>query len=353
MKKILGFLFAVVILGCGGYFVYVNYIKSKVPKLNLEEEVSNASKYYVYGNHFNIEGNIDIKDKNYDSLCLTLYNGEDKDIEITSDTDGGKINYYISNLINDGLYLDNLDIGTYYLVLKATYPNSEDSEKPIIKYYGIKNDTKYKETVYYTLSKYNNIITIDSNNEYNTLEFVVKKNNSKNKNYDVTIDPGHGGMDGGGASGNYKETDFTMDISKKVKSNLEKAGITVKLTHDEGDIDKNHVMDEYNKGGRAVIPNEVKSKYTFSIHINKSGSSKVKGIELYTPSDINYDLAKDIVNNITSNTSLGYSSNRLYKKFDGIYTHNFTESEVKSAIDGYDEKIINIIMLLLNLIIYI
>ena len=105
MKKILGFLFVIVILGCGGYFVYVNYIKSKVPKLNLEEEVSNASKYYVYGNHFNIEGNIDIKDKNYDSLCLTLYNGEDKDIEITSDTDGGKINYYISNLINDGLYL--------------------------------------------------------------------------------------------------------------------------------------------------------------------------------------------------------------------------------------------------------
>ena len=47
---------------------------------------------------------------------------------------------------------------------------------------------------------------------------------------------------------------------------------------------------------------------------------------------------KDIVNNITNNTSLGYSSNRLYKKFDGIYTHNFTESEVKSAIDGYDEK---------------
>ena len=31
MKKILGFLFVIVILGCGGYFVYVNYIKSKVP----------------------------------------------------------------------------------------------------------------------------------------------------------------------------------------------------------------------------------------------------------------------------------------------------------------------------------
>ena len=224
------------------------------------------------------------------------------------------------------------------MVLKATYPNSEDSEKPIIKYYGIKNDTKYKETVYYTLSKYNNIITINSDNEYNTLSFNVKKNNSSTKNYDVTIDPGHGGMDGGGAYGDYKETDFTMDISKKIKSDLEKAGITVKLTHDEGDIDKNHVMDEYNKGGRAVIPNEVKSKYTFSIHINKSSSTKVKGIEIYTPSDINYDLAKDLASEITSNTSLGYSSNRIYKMYDGIYTHNFTDSEVESAIKGYDEK---------------
>ena len=338
MKKIIGFLFVIVILGCGGYFVYVNYIKSKVPKLNLEEEVSNASKYYVYGNHFNIEGNIDIKDKNYDSLCLTLYNGEDKDIEITSDTDGGKINYYISNLINEGLYLDNLDIGTYYLVLKATYPNSEDSEKPIIKYYGIKNDTKYKETIYYTLSKYNNVITINSDNEYNTMSFIVKKNNSKNKNYDVTIDPGHGGMDGGGAYGDYKETDFTMEISKLIKTTLEDNGITVKLTHDEGDIDSNHIMDEYNKGGRAVIPNEVKSKYTFSIHINKNRSTKVKGIEVYTPDNINYDLAKDIVSNITSNTSLGVSSNRTYKIEDGIYTHNFTESEIKDSLSGYEKK---------------
>ena len=338
MKKIIGFLFVIVILGCGGYFVYVNYFKDKTPKLVLEEEVSNIDKYYIYGNHFNIEGNIDIKDKNYDSLCLTLFNGKDKDIEITSDTDGSSVNYYISNLINEGLYLDDLEVGTYYLVLKATYPNSEDSEKPIIKYYGIKNDTKYKETVYYTLSKYNNIITINSDNEYNTLEFVVKNNDGKNKNYDVTIDPGHGGMDGGGASGDYKETDFTMSISKKVKSNLEKAGITVKLTHDEGDIDKNHTMDEYNTHGRAVIPNEVKSKYTFSIHINKNSSTKVKGIEVYTPSDINYDLAKKLAGNIVSDSSLGYSSNRLYKMYDGVYTHNFTENEIKSAKEGYDEK---------------
>lgn len=338
MKKILGFLFTIIILGFGGYYVYINYIKDKKPKLVLEEEISSIDKYYIYGNHFNIEGNINIKDKNYDTLSLTLYNGKDKDIEIVSDTDGGNITYYISSLINEGLYLDNLEIGTYYLVLKATYPNNEDEEKPIIKYYGINNKTKYKETKYYTLSKYNNIITINSDNEYNTLQFIVKKNNTSQKNYDVTIDPGHGGMDGGGAYGDYKETDFTMNISKKIQEYLEKENITVKLTHDEGEIDKNHVMDEYNTHGRAVIPNEVKSKYTFSIHINKNSSTRVKGIEIYTPANINYDFAKELAENITNNTSLKYSTNRTYKMYEGIYTHNFSESEIKSSLEGYEKK---------------
>ena len=80
MKKILGLIFTLIILGCGGYFIYINYIKDKVPKLVLEEEISTIDKYYIYGNHFNIEGNINIKDKNYDKLSLALYNGEDKDM---------------------------------------------------------------------------------------------------------------------------------------------------------------------------------------------------------------------------------------------------------------------------------
>lgn len=337
MKKILGILFVIILLGCGGYFVYINYL-NKVPKIVLEEEVSDVTEYFIYGNHFNIKGEIDINDKTYNSLALTLHNGEDKDIDIISDTDGTKINYHISDLINEGLYLDDLEVGTYYLFLKAIYTDKEDSEKEITKYYGINNTTKYKETTYYTLSKYNNIINIDSNNEYNTLAFNVKKNTNKTKNYDVTIDPGHGGMDGGGSYGDYKETDFTMDISKKIKSNLEASGITVKLTHDEGDIDSNSVMEEYNKNGRAVISNEVKSKYTFSIHINKNYSTKVRGIEVYTPSNINYELANDIVNSIISSSSLNVSSNKTYKKDNGVYTHNFTESEINSSLKGYEDK---------------
>ena len=133
MKKILGFLFVIVILGCGGYFVYVNYIKSKVPKLNLEEEVSNASKYYVYGNHFNIEGNIDIKDKNYDSLCLTLYNGEDKDIEITSDI-AQHVPDHRSCPLHNGLVPDRESHNSSYLPdLHSFFPPPGKQTKLIIQ----------------------------------------------------------------------------------------------------------------------------------------------------------------------------------------------------------------------------
>lgn len=336
MKKIVITIMVLIVLGFLGYFIYVNYI-NKVPKIIPEEEKALVEEYYMYGNHFNIKGSLVLSDKSYQDIKLVLYNGEDKAFDVKVENEDNKIRFYTSEEINEGLYLDDISRDTYYLFLKLTYKNEEDKEKPIEKYYVLDNKTEYKESTYYTLSKYNNKILMNSNNEYKTLMFDIIENKDS-EIYDITIDPGHGGMDGGGTANDYKETDFTMDISKKIKENLEEKNIKVKLTHDEDDLTKNDVMDEYNKHGRAVIPNEVKSKYTFSIHINKNTSSKVRGIEIYTADGINYDFAKALADSITKNTELDYSSNKLYKKFNGVYTHNFTASEVSSALDGYKEK---------------
>jgi N-acetylmuramoyl-L-alanine amidase len=169
------------------------------------------------------------------------------------------------------------------------------------------------------------------------MAFNVSENKDKNI-YDITIDPGHGGMDSGGTTGGYNESDFTMSISKKVKDNLESNGFKIKLTYEEGQLTRNDLLDEYNDGGRAVIPNEVKSKYTFSIHINKNVAKSVHGIEIYTPANINYDFAKSISNSLIENTDLDYSTNKLYKMYNGIYTRNFTESDVESSLQGYEDK---------------
>lgn len=272
----------------------------------------------------------------YQDICLTLYNGEYNDIEIVSSNDGTKIDFYFSEYINDGFYLDDLARENHYLFLKLTYENPEDEEEPIIKYYIMSNDTEYEETTYYTLSKYNNKIVINSDNEYSTMAFNVKENKDKGI-YDITIDPGHGGMDSGGTNGDYYESDFTMAISLKIKENLESNGFKVKFTHEEGELTKNDLLDEYNDGGRAVIPNEVKSKYTFSIHINKNTAKSVHGIEVYTPVNINYDFVKSIVDNLIEYTELDYSTNRLYKEFNGIYSRNFSEDDVANSLEGYEE----------------
>lgn len=336
MKKLIGIIFLLLVLGFGGYFVYVNYIMDKgiIP----EEEIGTISEYYIYGDHLNFKGSLEIEDMTYNDICLNLYNGEvDMDTEIISSNDGTKIDFYFSEYINDGFYLDSLERSNYYWFLKLTYDNSEDPEEPIIKYYILRNDTEYKETVYYTMSKYNNKILINSDNKYGTMSFDVKEN-SDNGIYDITIDPGHGGMDSGGSISGYNESDFTMAISKKVKENLEKDGFKIKLTHDEGELTRNDLLDEYNAGGRAIIPNEVKSKYTFSIHINKNTVKSVHGIEVYTPANINYDFAKNIANNLVEQTELDYSTNRLYKMFNGVYTRNFTEDDVLSSLKGYEDK---------------
>ena len=338
MKKLIKVIFILLILVLLGYFIYVNYIKEVIPKKETEEELASISEYFIYGNHLNIKGSLEITDKNYQSIVLTLYNGKDKDIKVNTEIEDNKINFNTSKYINEGIYLDDLERGTYYLFLKLTYENPEEQEKPIEKYYILKNETNYKETAYYTLSKYNNKVLINSQNDYGTISFNIEENKTNDDIYDITIDPGHGGMDGGGSSGDYKETDFTMDISKKIKSNLEEAGLKVKLTHEEDELTKNDILDEYNEHGRAVIPNEVKSKYTFSIHINKNTSSRVRGIEVYTADNINYDLAKSLAENITTETELDYSSNKLYKVYNGVYTHNFTEQEISSSLKGYEEK---------------
>lgn len=335
MKKTFICLIAFIILCVGGYFIYLK--TNKIPRIDVEEEKAEVDKFFIYGNHLNFSGSLNIDSVNYDDIKLVLYNGEYKEFNINSEKEGTKIIFNTSDYINEGMFIDNLERSTYYLFLRLEFKNEEKEDEPIYKYFVLDNKTDYDELIYYSLSKYNNKIIISKDDDYGSFMFDVIENNDKDI-YDITIDPGHGGLDSGALAGKYKESDFTMDISKKIKSFLESEGIKVMLTHDSGDIPNDKTMDEYNEHGRAVIPNEVKSKYTFSIHINKNTYKGVKGIEVYTSDLIDTTFAKNIAESLISKTDFGYSSNKLYKVADGVYTHNFTESEISSSLKGYKDK---------------
>ena len=104
MKKLIGIIFLLIISIFAGYFIYINYLKDKgiIP----EEEKVNISEYYIYGDHLNIKGTLEIEDMTYQKVCLSLYDGKnDKDIDIITSNDGKKLNFNFSEYINDGFRL--------------------------------------------------------------------------------------------------------------------------------------------------------------------------------------------------------------------------------------------------------
>ena len=327
MKKVF-ILSIILLLLAGGYFAYTIFmVDNGIPKLDVEEEKVDIDELFIYGNYLNLHGNI-IRDNN---LKLVLYNGDFREYPINIKDNTFNLSYEI----NRGLFLEDIPIGTYYLFLRSKHYDEDDNE--VYKYYVLNNTTDYVETTYYTFSNIGNKIVINSDDEYHTLIFNVTKN-TNDEVYDVVIDPGHGGKDGGANRGDYKEANFTMKYAADLKKKMEKYGVKVKLTHVEGEIPSDEKMPDYGIHGRAVIGHEVNAKYVLSIHMNSNAYSSVHGLEVYTPANVNYDFAKDIVRNIIYGVDTNYSSNRINKVFDGIYTRKFTEKDIELSIEDAEKN---------------
>ena len=327
MKKFLlliGCLFSIFLV----FIIYDTYEYISVPILDIEEEIIEVDELHVYGTHLNMKGIYNLNDE----AELVLYNGNFLTYKIN--ISNGAFN--LSDYINDGIYLDDIPKGKYYLFLRTKYTEN-DEEK--YKYYSLKNNTNYPDTVYYTMSNYSKKLILNSEDSYPTMMLNVTKVKN-NDVYDIVIDPGHGGRDGGASKYGYCETDFTMDIAIKLRKSLEEHGFRVKLTYEEDQLSDEDKLPEYGVHGRAVIPREVNAKYLFSIHLNSSNYSDINGLEIYTAKNINYDFAKLLVNNITTKANISYSNNKINKIDNSIYSRNFTQEDVEDTIQDYvDEKL--------------
>ena len=319
------------------------YLRGYVPKLEVMEDKVSISNYYIYGTNLSMEGVLDNIDTNYDDIDLVLYNGDfyENDVDIIKgDRD---IKFSFGDEINKGLSLENIDNGVYYVFIRVCYNDEEGNCN--YNYYVLDNETGYDENVYYTVSNTNKKIVINSSNDYGTMMFEVSDNNNEDI-YDIVIDPGHGGIDSGTVSsdGVYVEKDLTMKMSRIIYDRLTDRGLKVRLTREEDSLDDDEYFEEYNVSGvdyvgRAVIPRDVGAKYVFSIHLNGlDGVSSTRGLEIYTSRGINYDFVEGLVNDILDKTDMVTSSKETYKVSDGVYTHNFTDSEVISALAGYDNR---------------
>ncbi len=289
----------------------------------------NIDEYYVYGTHLNIFGSSNIKEgkeiKDFD-IFYTDKEGNENNVSINYEINDSKIEFYISEEINNGINLENIVNGTYAFVVKITYSDY------FIDYFLLENNTEYDFLEYYTITKNSKNNKIIIGNDSNLFSISVVESSLPEDVYDIVIDPGHGGKDVGAVSGNYYESKEVMEISLKIKEQLEELGLKVLLTRDGSESDlEDTVYNSYDEDGRVDITCSSGAKYCFSIHLNSNEYELNKGgVEIYSPGNADLSLATSLAMNIVNGTNSDYSYMETYKVKSGVYVRNFLESEISS-----------------------
>lgn len=311
MKKIFIFITILVITL---FIIDINNFNNKIYK-KLENEHIDIDELYIYGRYFNIKGHANFDIENAQLIFLnSLFEETKYDIKIENNY------FYISDKINGGINLEKINYDNYIILLSINN-----------KYYPLKNNTKYDGAEYYSIT---------SNNQTNYLKFTFSKFKDKsflkiknkkiavpNNIYDIVIDPGHGGYDVGAINDNIYESNIDLDISLKLKKELENQGFKVKLTRED---DTN--PSPYGKNGRATTPYEVKAKIFLSIHVNSTPNSIINGgIEVYASPSMNYDFAYNIATKVKEYANTTYSLLQLYKIKNGVYVKTLSKQDIEDA----------------------
>lgn len=318
MKKFLFFIVLILI----GVFVYFKFFKLDKNIYTLLDDINDyaiVDKYYIYGTHLNISGSIDLS--NYSDIKLVL---KSLDNELSYDLNYKSGKFYVSNLINDGIYLDDIPIDDYLVFIKVT---SGDS----VKYYSLKNDTDYNDISYYTVTKNgkNNLININfSKKDKDYMYISVKDKSLPDKYYDVVIDPGHGGEDPGSSFASHTEAELNLEIALKLKKKLDSIGLKSILTRVDDTFPS-----PYGSNSRTSLPYDVKAKYFISIHLNSSlERMRYGGVEVYAPNNCNLDFASSLASNIVSSVDTSYSKKEDFKVSKGVYIRTFTSDDIKTSV---------------------
>lgn len=324
LKKILTFSIVIILI-----ITLILKITKKDKLKLLNNTIDNAvqvNKYFIYGNHLNISG--DFKIDNYDEIKLVL-KSTNNEIELNSNISDG--HFESSSYINEGIYLDNIPIGDYFVFLKTTTKDKN-------KYYNLSNKTNYNDLNYYTITKNkkNNLINIKfssySNKEF--LSIKVTETKLPDNYYDIVIDAGHGGEDPGASYTKHSESDITLDYALNLKEALQNIGLKVKLTRDNDTS-----LDSYGINSRTGIVYETNAKYTFSIHLNSSEDNiKSGGVEIYSPNGADTSFAENLARHIVNSAQTNFSHNESFKIKDGVYIRTFTKNDINSSITTAKEK---------------
>jgi len=172
---------------------------------------------------------------------------------------------------NLGIRLADLDEGEYLIKI---------NELPLYV-------TESINDYWYTITRNGESNQVNLQSKNGQLSIKVNKVNQLPENvYDILIDPGHGGLDGGTVANNLTEAQEVLKISKYITDRLGDHGLKVKLTRTEDldpagagnfDYGKSPYFDE----GRVEQVYRYQTKYMISNHLNAFNGT-LEGFEIYS-----------------------------------------------------------------------
>ena len=310
---------------------------------NVQTKQFEVSEFFTYGKSFNFSGILPgISKDNFESakLYLTDGNGYEKTYKLYNELIDGNLVISTTEVINNGMILDELDNGEYVGLIRLKLNNNMNA-----KFYSLANKSSHPNIEYYSVTKngVNKKIDIQFKNikikekEYNYLNIKVEECELPENVYDIVLDAGHGGVDKGEKLGSDTEADIALSYAKALKGKLEANGFKVKLTRDEANSDTFSTTNMYDENGRISIACSSKAKYMLSFHIN-NGNKGLKGLEIYSPCKSDLNLAQNMANKIITYTSMDYSNNNSFKQGEGVYVRNFTKSVITEFTNTANKK---------------
>lgn len=352
-KKLLTFimlLFVVIGLAVGVYFSISSQGKSdeKQSKLDgvletIQTKQVQTTQIFTYGKALNFSGTLpNVSKDNFESVKLYLTNGDgfEKTYPLTGTFSEGNLMVTTTEQINDGCILDDLDVGEYIVLVRLKLNNSVNP-----KYYSLSNGSEFETIEYDTMTKENQnkkvqICFQEKAQKEQSLAYLRLnvENAQKPENvYDIVIDAGHGGKDVGEKAGSDTEADITLRYAKALQERLEANGLKVKLTRDDSNSAEYTATNMYDANGRITTACSTKAKQMISFHIN-NGNKGLRGLEIYSPCKSNLELAQNMANKIVTYTDLEYSNNNSFKKGEGVYVRNFTQSVINDYTSTANKK---------------
>ena len=236
--------------------------------------------------------NYQLKFKNRTSNLEYLYN-----------MNSNKSHYYYGNI-----RLTSLVNGTYDI-----YIISNKEERLMNKLYILSKIVRAKVG--------NKLVTVVYDNDYVSITI-----EDFNYQYDVVIDPGHGGTDTGAANGISIEKDLNLKVSKYEKCRYESMGYRVYMTRyndSYGELLGNASLVRLDRRALTMGYYGAVSKVVYSNHHNASRNTTSSGFEIL------------VSNQITANDL--YPEISLYNKFKKLYNINDNKIRVYSRNSDTNE----------------